>query len=366
MENIKLAIISGDRDYGRALSLALVDVYKNFTITLYQSDPLHNQLDAFDLVLTDTDTDIGGKIIFLAEKPSLTDQDYENKVFRLYRYSNVRQLAGELLFIYGFLTGRKAVPIKNHDMKITVFAAAEGGAGCTSAAMAFAQELKRFRSKRVLYLSLEELESTLEYMQPFPEGKSLSEYLYHLFDEDESGRMPFIESFLVFDFYGVDAFLPAPGRNLLKSLTGEEMLQFLGAAMDTGRYDFFVIDAGCSLEKSALCCYEMAGDICLVSRQEESCYKEERMLEYLMFLEGEKVVDRIGKVVNRYEPPEAPQTAESSQEQKEEPLLPVLAKLSLDPESFSTQEGIKCISLDGRYGQGIREMTEAILRNGIL
>lgn len=30
MENIKIAVITPDRDYGRALGLALVDVYKNF------------------------------------------------------------------------------------------------------------------------------------------------------------------------------------------------------------------------------------------------------------------------------------------------------------------------------------------------
>ena len=42
MENIKIAVITPDRDYGRALGLALVDVYKNFTVTLYQSAPVHN------------------------------------------------------------------------------------------------------------------------------------------------------------------------------------------------------------------------------------------------------------------------------------------------------------------------------------
>ena len=53
MENIKLAIITKDKEYGRALSLALVDVYKTFTVTLYQSEPVHKSLDQFDLVLKD-------------------------------------------------------------------------------------------------------------------------------------------------------------------------------------------------------------------------------------------------------------------------------------------------------------------------
>ena len=170
MENIKLAVIPEDREYGRALGLALVDVYKTFTVTLYKSVPLHTQLNSFDLILTDQkDITAENNWICLVEKPSQTDRDYENKRFSLYKYCNIRQMAADLLFIYSFLTGRKAMPIKNQQAKIVVFGTAEGGAGCTTAAIAFAQEMKRFHGKKVMYLSMEEIESTLEYMEPFPE-----------------------------------------------------------------------------------------------------------------------------------------------------------------------------------------------------
>ena len=106
MENIRIAVITEDKEYGRALGLALVDVYRNFTVTLFRSVPLHNELDSMDIVLTDTreGIEISGKQILLAEKISQTDRDYEEKRFCVYKYSNVRQLAGELLFIYTFLT----------------------------------------------------------------------------------------------------------------------------------------------------------------------------------------------------------------------------------------------------------------------
>lgn len=365
MENIKLAIITKDKEYGRALSLALVDVYKTFTVTLYQSEPVHKSLEQFDLVLKDyRDYEEGEEsgCIYLVEKPSMIQKDYENGWFRLYKYSNVRQLTGELLFIYSSLTGRKAVPLKKQDLKLVAFCCCQGGAGCTSAAMAFAREMKRFHGKEVLYLSLEELESTLEYMEAFPEGKSISEYLYYLFREDSRDRFPFIESFLVFDPYGVEAFAPSPGRNALKSLSSEEILHFIGAVTDIGRYDMIVMDLGCSLDQNALCCMEMANNICLVTKG-ECRQKEERLIEYVAFAKGETVIDRMGKVINCYKQ----RSWEEEGGQEEQPqLLRTVCRLPEDPRSFTVQKGLRIIQPEGPYGKGISSLADSVLQNVIL
>ncbi len=53
------------------LGLALVDVYKNFTVTLYQSAPVHNELTGYDLILNDGAEGIGERIVGLVEKPSI-------------------------------------------------------------------------------------------------------------------------------------------------------------------------------------------------------------------------------------------------------------------------------------------------------
>lgn len=366
MENIKLAVIVSDRDYGRALSLALVEVYRNFTVTLYKSVPIHNELLRFDLVLQETQAaeEIQENVIGLVEKPSMADQDLENRRFFVYKYGNVRQLAGQLLFIYSFLTGRQAIPIKNQDVKLVVFGQVQGGAGCTSAAMAFAHELKRFRGKRVLYVSLEEIESTLEYMEAFPEGKSINEYLYYLFHEKEQGRIPFIESFLVFDRYGIDSFQPSPGRNVLRSLDDEEIQYFISSVMDTGRYDFVIADVGMGLDKSALCCYEMANNICLVAcgHGEASRYKETRFLEYLTFLKGECILDKMGKILNRYDA-EMFETDEQQRQTEEGGMLRVVCRLKDDPESFTEEDGFRYVLPDGAYGQGIKELADSVLNN---
>lgn len=365
MENMKLAVIAKDKEYGRALSLALIGVYQTFTVTLYQSVPVHTKLDQFDLVLKDYEEDDTGDFIYLVEKPSMVVKDYENRHFRLYKYGNVRQLTGELLFIYTSITGRKVIPVKKQEMKMVVFCSAEGGAGCTSAAMAFAQEMKRFHGRNVIYVSLEELESTPEYMEVLPGGKSISEYLYYLFREDSHDRIPFIESFLVSDLCGVDAFLPSPGRNVLKDLSIEEMQQFAGAVMDTGQYDIVVFDIGCSLDQNALCCCEMSNHICLVTKEQGSWKKEERLMEYLTFSKGEKMIERMGKVVNCCKQKSSNGQTEAEEEMRDE-ILPIICRLQEEPESFKTQNHLRAISLDGAYGKGIKRLADSVLRNTLL
>lgn len=365
MENIKLAVVAKDKEYGRALGLALVAVYQTFTVTLYQSVPVHTKLEQFDLVLKDYEAGDTGDYIYLVEKPSMVVKDYENRKFRLYKYGNVRQLTGELLFIYTSLTGRKAIPVKKRELKIVAFCAAEGGAGCTSAAMAFAQEMKRFHGKEVLYLSLEEMESTAEYMEILPGGKSIREYIYYLFRDDSRERMPFIESFLASDAYGVDAFIPSPGRNVLKELRPEEMQQFIGAVMDTGQYDVLVLDMGGSLDPGALSCCEMANHICLVVKADGSRKKEERLVEYLTFLKGEKLTERMGKIVNR--------CIQKPLDEREDPeedghcdILRTVCRLQEDPESFHIQKGMRRIALEGAYGKGVRSLAGSVLGNAVL
>ena len=356
MENINIALITEDRAYGRALGLALVNVYRNFTVTLFQSVPVHNELDRMDLVLSDSGSDlkIRGKNIFLTEKKSQIDKNYEDNIYKLYKYSNVRSLASELIFIYTNITGRKAVPVRNTNAKIVVFGAVEGGSGCTSAAVAFAQQMKRFHGKKVMYISLEEIESTFEYTGRTAAGKSISEYLYYLFNCEDDQHFPFIESFLVSDRFGVDAFVPSPGRNVLNSLSKEEMQYFVSAALDTGGYDILVIDASNNLGKAAMTCYEMANNICLVTRNGNMNYKEERFIEYFTFIKGEKILDRMGRVVNC-----ADDTVGSGG------LLKTVAVLPHDTSAFGVNEGVREIKPDGAYGEAISQLTRSVINNTV-
>ena len=133
--------------------------------------------------------------------------------------------------------------------------------------------------------------------------------------------------------------------------------------MDTGRYDFVIVDAGMGLDKSVLSCYEMANNICMVAESEAGGYKEERFLEYLTFLKGEHILDKMGKIVNRYAA-ESAETDEGQQELKEDAgILRVVCRLEEDPESFTREAQFRHIASDGAYGRGIKKLAESVLNN---
>ena len=94
-------------------------------------------------------------------------------------------------------------------MEVFAFASWQGGCGCTTLAMALGQELARFYRKRVLYLSLEAVESTPQYMPGRSGVKTAGEFLCHLLMPAQKQGLPFLEQYVISDDYGVEAFAPA-------------------------------------------------------------------------------------------------------------------------------------------------------------
>jgi MinD-like ATPase involved in chromosome partitioning or flagellar assembly len=195
-------------------------------------------------------------------------------------------------------------------------------------------------------------------MEPFPDGKSIGEYLYYLFNEKEENAVPFLESFLVFDDYGVEAFSPSSGRNLLNSLSPEEMQYFISTLINTGHYDFILIDAGYNLSKSTMCCYEMANAIFLLENHTSSRYKNNRLLEYIMFLKGETIINRTGRI-QMGGPGEA-------EKEETESMVQTICSLPYMQAGFTRENGLRRISLDGAYGLGIEKLARSILEHLVI
>lgn len=265
MENISLLIVTDDKEYGRALSRAILYLCSRVLIRLAEKEEFFEKvreagevavLDSADMILWDgqeAEQVYGGKIVLLSEKPSMAVRNPGEKKFCIYKYSQAQVIVAALMEIYGSLAEKRSVNICRRQTSLLAFASCSGGCGCTVLAMAAAQELCRFAGKRVLYISFEEAESTGDFMICPPGIKGVGMYLYYLFKNEtatlRSGKsserqLPDMDSYIVKDDFGLEAFAPTGGRNPLKELSAGEVEAFIASVIDSGGYDVIVMDLG--------------------------------------------------------------------------------------------------------------------------
>lgn len=378
MENISLIIVTDDREYGRALSQALIHLCGGMLIQITGKGEFFSKLEecengggevpfleSVDLILWDGEeagASYGGRIVLLCDKPARAVKDFKNGRFSIYKYSQAQFIAASIFEIYSFLTGRHMVNIQRQNVHILAFSSWLGGSGCTVTAMAAAQELCRFRDKRVLYLSFEEVESTGEFMESPAGVKGVGVYLYHLFKNSSSvirsgnepdGKYPAIEGYLIRDDFGVEAFAPTSGRNPLRELTDDELNMFIASLIDTGRYDFIIMDVGNNLSKTDITCMEIAGKICMTVRREGNGSRENQYLQHLICCCGEAVIDKIVKAENFA----VRQQGESGISGEKQEMIST--DICIERSSTFLQTGeIKRIFLDGKYGNSIKLLVE--------
>ena len=383
MENLSLVIVTDDREYGRALGQALLQLCSGMMIRIFRKEEFFLRrreyensgesavfLSSADMILWDgpeAEVSYGGRIILLTEKPSMAVSDHVEKRFCLYKYSQAQSIAAALFDIYSDLTGHHTVNVKRQQVRMLAFSSCCGGSGCTVAAMAAAQELCRFRGRRVLYLSFEETESTGDFMNVSPGVKGIGVYLYHLFKARDTGlrvpqgsgsekNCPPVESYTIHDDFGVETFAPAAGRNPLRELSEVELDIFTASVIDSGRYDVIVMDIGSGLSAVDLACLGMAEKICFVNRSAGSTSREERYLQHLIFSCGESVIEKMIKVENMV----SDDREEDHRDRADTAMLDTEVYLSRSS-TFLQGGEIKRIFLDGRFGQDIKLLAEKLV-----
>lgn len=375
MGNISLLIVSDDREYGRVLGQAILHICTQILIQLMSKEEFFLMrrrsgrqrdgscfVDTADLILWDgeeAESVYGGRIVLLSEKPEMAVKKISEKRFCIYKYSTAQSVVSEIFEIYSVLTGKRAAHIKGRSVRLLAFSSCSGGTGCTTLAMAAAQELCRFRNQRVLYLSFEEVESTGEFMESPVGVKGAGVYLYHLFKPgslriaEETGEYPLMEGYIVRDSFGVEAFAPTAGRNPLKSLTEEEFTVFMASVIDSGRYDAVVMDLGSGISKTELSCMEISEKVCFISGKSAS--REIQYLQYLICRCGEGIVEKLVKTENM--------AALSEKEEKgqvgQAPMIETAVKIAESDDFLQTGE-VKRIFLDGSFGSSIKLLTEKL------
>lgn len=373
MENILLLIITDDKEYGKALGNGIINVCRNFVVKIMnwteffaeRNEFYSNEVDGvfinkYDLILWDgkeASDSFGDKIILLSDDYALVTKNYNERKFSIYKYSNVRVIVSALLDIYSFLTGKCAVNLQHKDVQLIAFVSAAGGTGTTTLAMATAQELSRFRGKKVLYLSFEELESTGEYMECPPGIKGVGVYLYYLFKKGDG--KPFMEGYTIRDGFGIEAFAPTRGRNPLRNLTEDELSVFIESLIECGHYDVILMDVGNQLDEIDMLCMNIASRICFVSSENIKRIREIQCLQYLMCKCGENIIDKMIKVKNLFSSKSDFQMTDVNEDIIETSVY--LRKYN----GIISNDNMSKIILESGFGENIKILTEKLMEQNL-
>jgi len=334
MYYISIAIVTEDMVYGTALAKGLMAFNSHFRATLLRSTEVRekNCLKEYLLVIWDLEEDLD-----TADPRYIKLSDY--------KYGNVNEFGCMLLFQYGQISGNRIFSLPKEKSKILCFCSVEGGVGTTTITKAVAQEFARFHSKKILCLSFDEFEDTLQYVMQNDKKKTVGEYLYFL--TKGSNLTSVIDCFVLSDEYGVEAFKPQQGRNELKELDESALYLLLESLTSSNRYDYIFVDLGKNTNVCALRLMELCRRIVLVTQETASDYKLKRMLDYLFFQLDDEVKEKIHKVINKYT-----YTSEINTE---------FITLDFDPESFYFEDGLKKISIEKDFGLGIKHLVNALL-----
>jgi len=374
MENITIGIVSTDKDFAKALGLSLMAVCDDFIIKTYETRLFVSEWNAykgegdysreFDLILWDgreVEDSYRGNIIYLAEKASQVRMDFNSGKFSIYKYCGAPAMSASIFEIYSKLTGRGRVLVRKDKVNLLAFGSWEGGCGCTTVALAVAQELRRFRGKKVLILSLETIESTTRYFGFVPELKCIGEYLYRVLpDETITGEKttPFIESYIMKDLYGIEAFAPSMSRNPLADLSEKDMQKLVAGLIDSGRYDAILIDMGTCLTRAATAVMEMADRICFVTASLSQSRREEMYMGHVMVSTGEDTLTKAVRLTNMWGGGDAP---EDKTRPSHEQFVSLGMKARRSEDIISSGESRQLV-LDGAFGDDMRKLTGMLLR----
>lgn len=351
MKTINICITTKDPDYDVALSRSLLQNSKHFSISVHQIKQDHHE---WDLLLTDDMNTSNERTVYLADDPALESISEENNCYILYKYNQVGHISNILRLAHSSFSNSVMATDDTAQTNIICICSASGGTGCTSVAMGISQELSRFHGKKVLYISLEEFNSTDKY---FPEVKyeanNINKYLYMILNKsDRKGHVS--QGYMQEDEYGIFTFHPARGRNPLRELTGNEFIHFINHITKEKVFTDLILDCGNGLDDSILSAYQLSNINCIVTGKNPDF---NRRNNYLMTVSNRIASrDSLGflSVFNMFTEYEE----EIADFIKENEKVHVI--IEEDSTSFDVTDGRTVISLDKTFGKGIRDLVKCI------
>lgn len=358
MKTITICLVTKDLEFGKALANSLQFFSKHFTVTLQSNKLVPKEttapFDQFDICLTDDRNINLSNAVYLSEDPQDELTDIEHKCFVAYKYHHVSHISTMLRLAHSIFANTEMISDDTAQTTLVSVCASAGGVGCTSVALGICQELSRFYGEKVLYVSLEEFESTSIYFRCRAiELNNITKYLYEVITNDHR-PIPASDGFMTTDIHGISAFFPARGRNPLRECNTNEFIEFTNAITKANLFTYIILDCGNGLDPAIETAMNLSAITYLVKGNTKNSNRQEAYLRAVAYRTNESTGGFMKQIQNFYEEPESEEIDEGI-----DPIADTL-NIELDFESFIYREEQIELSLDKAFGQGIHQIVKEL------
>jgi hypothetical protein len=361
MKKISILLWTKDTEYGSALAMSLNNLSKRFSIRMVQAcDESCEALEKgdYDLVLTDDMSKPIPKSVYLTEDYPSQRIQAERWIFVVYKYQPAGSIAKVLRMAHSVFSGTGMASDEALRCNIVTICSPTGGSGCTTVTLGICQELKRFHQCEVLYVSLEEFESTADYFPStgFP-SVNITRYLYLLLNHENTKDLD-PESCMCQNEYGVYAFQPAMGRNPLRELDCWAFTQFINRIAEKSIFSYIVIDCGSGFDEAVKAAMQLSGEVCCLTSRSTPSHRISSYMRHVTVASGMDSGD-VRWIRNFCETDDPGEDADFCGAE-EAWIRKGRHQVPLDGSSISYKEGSKSISLNKKLGHGINCIVQQI------
>lgn len=356
MEKITISIFSADLEYGNALGKAISNIHKNFLVNVKHLE--EDELEVGYLILQIIGNE---QKILLSEIPVEFEPDKMPK--EIYKYQRVSEISKEISYIIAMITGKYWSPFQQEKTKLIGFYSGTSGCGKTSLAIGVGRQLSRYENLKVLYLSLEDIESTGVY---FPSEASFNRrnmgtYIYYTFYGEKQSMATLPSSFIRTDSYGVDFFNPCKSKNEIRTLHCDELYKLLGNIMKYSDYQYIILDFQSDLSEETTYLMTCCERVVLIQEETPlSKLRTEKFLTYICQEEKHFSEENFLYVKNKIRQFNSCEGGQAQQLDCEEKVRESTIYVPWDEESFTREDKHINISVENTFGLGVQGIVAKI------
>lgn len=273
MPRPRIIIADTDVDYIIPLQLKFIEEYfeeidlelisdKNYFNTLF-SAPQRADILVLSESLYDSSLLLHNiESIFLMTERNEQDQTDEHKVFRIYKYSNIKEIINKIV-------GKSGLRIKKEECKVVVVTSACGGVGKTTVALGISNYLAK-NYKRVLYINAGHLQSFQRVLKD--QMPILASWVYAKLSAasesmDKASEPIYRDIKQVIRKEGFDYLPPFKAAIISLGITYSIYERIAAEAKDSNDYDYIVIDADASFDADQAKLLSIADNVIAVTGQ---------------------------------------------------------------------------------------------------